>query len=155
MTLLLGGLFYRGTDIQTENLYLDIQSSLYEPAFHRGRDDIVPGMPGRYRRNRVVDQRLIPLIGWTRGTGATKQDRRESFDAAEAVLGGLLDPSEDAGALTALAPYMGLPSGSQTIMAVVAEWTPGDVEGSLSFRRWAVVLEAIGNPPDWEEGSPS
>lgn len=155
MGLLLGGLSYRGTDIQTDNLFLDLMGSLYEPAFHRGRDDIVPGRAGRYRRNRVADQRLIPLQGWTRGTGEDKASRRESFDAAEASLGALLDPAEDAGVLLVIPPYMGLAGASQSILAVVSEWTAGDVQGSLSFRRWTVVLEAVGNPPEWTEESPS
>lgn len=150
-----GGLSYRGVDIQTENLFLDIMSSLYEPAFHRGQDDVVPGMPGRYRRNRVPDQRLVSLKGWTRGTGETAVDRRESFDAAEASLGALLDPAADEGLLTAIAPYMGLSGASYGLLVVVSEWQAGEVKGSLSFRRWTVVLEATGNPPDWQEVSPS
>lgn len=153
--IILGGLSYRSVDLQTENLFLDLMVSLYEPADHRGQDDVVPGMPGRYRRNRIPDQRMIPLKGWTRGTGSTAVERRQSFDAAEASLGAILDPSADAGALVVIPPYMGLSGGPMTIQAVVANWTAGVVEGSLSYRRWTVELEAIGNPPDWVEESPS
>lgn len=150
-----GGLTYRGVDIQNENLFLDLMGSLYEPSFHRGQDDVVPGMPGKYRRNRVPEQRLVPLKGWTRGTGETAVDRRESFDAAESVLGAILDPATDEGLLIAIPPYMGLSGTSQGLLAVVSEWTAGNIQGSLSFRRWTVVLEAVGNPPDWQEVSPS
>lgn len=153
--IILGGLSYRAVDFQTENLFFDFMGSLYEPADHRGQDDVVPGMPGRYRRNRVSDQRLIPLKGWTRGTGSTAVERRQSFDAAESVLGGLLDPSADPGVLLVIPPYMGLTGGPMSILAAVANWTAGAVEGSLSYRRWTVELEAIGNPPDWVEESPS
>lgn len=153
--MIYGGLSYRGVDVQTPTLFLDLFSSLYEPAFHRGKDDVVPGRPGRYRRNRVADQRLILLQGWTRGEGEDAASRRESFDAAEATLGTLLSPSDDPGVLLVIPPYMGLSGASQSILAVVSNWTVGPVEGSLSYRRWSIELEAIGNPPEWTEQSPS
>lgn len=149
--MIFGGLTYRGVDIQRADLFLDLLSSPYEPADHRGSDDVVPGLAGRFRRNRVADRRLIALKGWTRGIGATAVARRESWNVAEADLLALVDPSLAAGDLTILAPYMGLPSGSLTIEAIGLNWVGGDVLGSMSFRRWSIELEVVSNPPNWLE----
>lgn len=147
--MIYGGLTYRTADIQRPDLFFDVMSSPYEPADFRGRDDIAIGRRGRVRRNRLADRRIIPLRGWTRGIGTTLLERRESWNDAEADLLALLDPSMDPGALVVLAPYLGLLSGSLTIEAIGLNWIPGDVIGSMTFRRWTVDLEAVGNPPDW------
>lgn len=144
-----GGLTYASVDIQKVTLFFDFMESIYQPAFHRGSDDIAPGMAGRYRRNRIPDNRLLPLQGWTRGVGGTRLERQQSWNDAEAELGALLDPTEDPRALIVLAPYQGLLAGSASIMAQVVEWEPGTPQNGMSYRRWAFVLEAIGNPPDW------
>jgi hypothetical protein len=144
-----GGLTFRSTGLQTETLFFDLMVSLYEPAEHRGGDDIVPGRAGRFRRNRVPDNRLLPFQGWTRGVGGTVAERQGSWHTAESVLGALLDPSTDPGALVIVSPYMGLASGSASILAAVVEWTPGPVQNTMSYRRWTFVLEAIGEPPNW------
>jgi hypothetical protein len=147
--MIYGGLTYRAVDIQRPDLFLDVLSSPYEPADYRGRDDIALGRPGRVRRNRLADRRVIRLNGWTRGIGTTIEERRESWNDAEAELLALLDPSMAPGDLTVLAPYLGLVGGSLTIEAVGLNWLAGDVLGSMSFRRWSIELEAVGNPPDW------
>lgn len=147
--MIYGGLTYRTVDIQRPDLFFDVMSSPYEPAEYRGRDDIALGRPGRVRRNRIADRRIINLRGWTRGIGTTVEERRESWNDAEAEFLALLDPSLAPGALIVLAPYLGLLSGSLSIDVVGLNWIAGDVIGSMSFRLWTVELEAVGNPPDW------
>jgi len=143
-----GNAEYKSVDIQSATLFLDIASSLFEPADHRGGDDILAGLPGRYRRNRVPDQRLITLVGWTRGVGVDVEERQQSWADAEATLGGLLDPDDD-GDLVAMAPYLGLSAGTASITCYPLSWTPGIPQSKMTFRLWTVVLEAVGNPPDW------
>lgn len=139
---------YKSVGIQTPTLYLDVAASLWAPADHRGEDDIAAGRTGRIRRNRVADVRTIPLVGYTRGIGATIADRMESWAEAEATLGALLDP-DVVGELVLLAPYLGLASGTATIDAYPLNWIPGPPEGTMTFRRWTIDLESVANPPDW------
>lgn len=149
-----GGATYKSQDIQKATLFLDILPSLYEPADHRGGDDILAGLPGRFRRNRVPDVRKIALRGYTRGAGTTLEERQQSWAEAEAELGALLDP-DVGGDLIAIAPYLGLPSGVASIEAYPLNWVAGVPQGTMTFRLWTVELEAVGNPPDWvlEESS--
>lgn len=143
-----GGATYKSADIQSATLFLDIASSLYEPADHRGGDDTLAGRPGRYRRNRVADVRRISLVGWTRGVGADLAERQQSWADAEALLGGLLDP-DVVGNLVAISPYLGLAGGTATIAAYPSNWIPGLPQAAMTYRRWTIELEAVGNPPDW------
>lgn len=150
-----GGLEFAGLDIQQPSIFFDVMGSLWEPAEHRGEDDVVPGKAGRYRRNRVADRRLISLRGWTRGIGGTVEERQQAWALAEEALGAILSPANDPAVLEVISPYLGLPSGSASITAAVVEWTAGPVYNTMSFRRWTFVLEAIGDSPDWtiEESS--
>ena len=143
-----GGLTYKSADIQKETLFLDLMDSLFEPADHRGADDVLPGLPGRYRRNRVPDVRKLRLNGWTRGVGTDEEERQQSWADAEAELGSLLDP-DVSGDLIALAPYLGLNGGGASIEAYPLNWIAGVPKAHMTFRLWTVELEAVGNPPDW------
>lgn len=138
---------YKSVGIQTPTLFLDVASSLWEPADPRGEDNVAPGRPGRIRGNRVPDQRVIPLVGYTRGVGATVAERQASWAAAEAAIGALLDPDVP-GDLILLDGYLGL-TGTATITAYPLGWVPGLPEGTMTFRRWSVTLESIEDTPDW------
>lgn len=138
---------YKSVGIHTPTLYLDVASSIYEPATQRGEDDVVAGLPGRFRRNRIPDVRTIELVGYTRGIGATIADRQESWHDAEEDLGGLLDPNTG-GTLLLIAGYLGLP-GNASVTAYPLNWIAGVPQGTMTYRRWTIELEAVGNPPDW------
>lgn len=140
---------YKTVGIQTPTLYLDVAGPLWAPAEHRGEDDVAAGREGRIRRNRVPDFRTIPLVGYTRGVGATVDERQQSWAEAEAIIGGLLDP-DVSGDLVLLAPYLGLASGTATIDAYPLNWIPGRPEGTMTYRRWTIDLECVDNPPDWQ-----
>jgi hypothetical protein len=149
MPLLLGKLSYKGTDLQTLKVYFDIASGFWEPAEVRGQDDIIPGLSGRFRRNRVKDRRIIELRGWIRGVGGTVLERQQDWGATTAAVMALMDPTGAAGTLQVTNPYMGLTSGTKTISAYPLNLIGGEVDNSLSFQRWSIELEAVGTPPDW------
>lgn len=144
------GLTFRGTDIQTANIFLDITRGYAEPAAVRGRDIIIVGRAGRTETSvvRKKDVRRILLEGWVLGTGASLVLKQQSWRSSTDTLMALMDHTLASGALVVSTPYMGLPSGSKTIQAKCINVMPGPIV-SLYFQRWSIELEAIGNPPDW------
>lgn len=149
LPLPLNGLTYKGDSLQTLETYFDIHSGFWEPADVRGQDDVIPGLAGRFRRNRVKDRRIIELRGFVQGIGGTQLERQQNWQAATAALMALMDPTGASGSLAVVAPYMGLPSGSKTITAYPLNVVGGPVLNTMSFQRWSIELEAVGNPPDW------
>lgn len=144
-------LTYRGTTISALPIRFRISSGFREPAQVRGSDDVVPGKAGRYVRNRVADQRLIELVGVVQGFGTDDQERAEDWGTNTDTLMALLDMTQDPGALVATGPDpdLGLASGDGfTISARATEIIPGEMVG-CAFQFWTVVLEAVGDPPDW------
>lgn len=140
-------------DLQTPDTYFDIYQGFNEYPEVRGQDDVVPGLPGRMRRNRVDDVAVLELRGWVRGIGGTVVERQQAFRASVAALRASLDPTGEEGTLTVLAPYLGLASGSQSIQAYAVSILGGDHQNTMSFMRFSIELEAIGDPPRWTEGS--
>lgn len=59
----------------------------------RGTDDILPGAPGRFARNRVADIRTIEIEGWVAGDGATVLERAEDYWANRIAAATLFDPT--------------------------------------------------------------
>lgn len=59
----------------------------------RGADDIIPGAPGRFARNRVLDLRTIEIDGWIGGAGATVAEMAEDHWANRIAAATLFDPT--------------------------------------------------------------
>lgn len=87
-------LTYGGTDIQDlRGIYLEIVSGLAEPPSVRGADTVVPGRPGRIRRNRVADTQPIELRGWVCGDGDGEAAQRADFATNRAAFRALFSPT--------------------------------------------------------------
>lgn len=142
------GLTFRGTDIQTANIFLDVAEGYFEPADVRGSDAVIPGLTGRFALNRIKDHRSLQLVGWVEGTGATLVAQQQSWHTSTLALMALMDRSLAAGSLVLTPPTLGLSAGSKTISARCVNLIPGPVIASR-FQRWSIELEAVGNPPDW------
>jgi hypothetical protein len=137
-------------ELQTDRVFFDIHRGFNEHPEPRGRDDVVPGRPGRYRRNRVDDRLVIELRGWVRGIGADAEERQQDFRDAVTALKAAMDPTGGAGTLTVIAPYLGLPAGSQSIEdAYPLNMLGGEVSNTMAFQRFSIELEVVGNPPRW------
>lgn len=147
--MIYNGLTYKGTSLQTEKVYFDLHSGYWEPADVRGVDNVAPGIPGRYRRNRVKDHRIIELRGWIRGHGSTASERQLDWAATTTAILALFDPTGAAGTLAVVSPYLGLPAGSKSISAYPLNAVGGAVESEMTYQLWSLQLEAVGNPPDW------
>lgn len=143
------GLTYRGTDVQTANIFLDLYSGFFEPPLVRGEDDVIPGRPGRDVMAREKDIRRLRLEGWVTGTGATQAARSQSWYAATEALMALLDYTLAPGALVVSSPYLGLPAGSKSIDVRAVGMVGGPVLSCMSAQRWSIDLECVSNPPDW------
>jgi hypothetical protein len=136
-------------DLQTAKVYFDIHYGFNELPSTRGEDDIIPGLAGRYRRNRLDDQLIVELRGHVRGVGATKAARATDFRASVTALKAAFSPTGTGGTLAVLTPYMGLPSGSQSIVGYPLPPGPlgGELLNYMSFARFSIEIECIGNPP--------
>lgn len=74
-------LTYSGTDIQDlEGIFLEIiRGAPGEPSEVRGRNDIALGRDGQVVRNKRVNLRIVELVGWIKGTGATEATQRSDY----------------------------------------------------------------------------
>lgn len=142
------GMTYRGTDVQTANIVLDIIRGYAEPAEPRGTDIPIPGKHGRLEMARKKDRRSILLEGYVLGTGASLTAQQQSWRTSTDALMALMDRTLASGALVVTSPYMGLAAGSKSINAKCLNVMPGPIVG-LYHQRWSIELEAIGDPPDW------
>lgn len=157
MPILIGGLTWQRDatfQLQTAKVQLDIFRGFNELPETRGEDDVIPGLPGRFRRNRVDDVLEIELRGSVRGLGATVDARAQDFRASVTALQAAFDPVGGPGTLSVIAPYLGLPSGSQSIEAypVAPGIMGGESHNLMSFMRFSIELIAIGDPPRWGVG---
>lgn len=143
-------LSFGGTDIHDRTgIFFDIVAGFRGVAEVRGTDSVIPGKAGRTARSRVKDRRLIRLHGYIRGVGATLVAAQQDFYTNTEAAKTLFDPDDAAKALVASDPYMGLSSSATaTITARVLNVIEGR-EVSGTFQEWDVVLEAVGDPPDW------
>ncbi len=108
----------------------------------RGRDTIIPATAGRTARNRVRDIRIIELIGFVAGTGATDSAQMTDFRNAIETLRALLDPTAAAQSLVIALED----AGTATITARPRNMLWGD-DRLATFRALSVEFEAVGN--DW------
>lgn len=143
------GLSYRGTDVQTANIHLDIVSGYFDHALVRGEDDVIPGASGRREQPRQKDRRIVRVEGWVKGTGATLADRQASFHTHMTTLMDLLDRSLASGNLVVSANTMGLAAGTKTLSCKCINHILGKPEAGYTFQRISADLESIASPPDW------
>jgi hypothetical protein len=138
-------------DLQTAKVYFDVFSGYDEYPEVRGEDDVIPGLSGRYRRNRIDDVAIVELRGHIRGVGATKAARAADFRASVVAVKAALDPTGSGGTLAVLTPYLGVPSGSKSIVGYPLSpgLLGGPLENYMSYARYSIEIEAIGNPPRW------
>ena len=151
-------LTYRGTDLQTETINLDLRSGFVEPPTVRGEDDVLPGAAGRDVGARRADTRRIVLEGHVRGVGATRDERALSFRVASDTLAAVLERDLAPGTLIVgptapdqfpdAAPYLGLLQ-MFGLDARVINAISGPVQAHMSYQIWTVELECVDSPPDW------
>jgi hypothetical protein len=139
------GLSYRGVDIHTDNIHLDIHEGFAEPPTVRGEDVIISGQSYRTWMPKVADRRIIELRGIVRGTGTTLEDRQQSWRDATDDLMALLDRTDTPGTLLTVPPYLGLTQ-SYSVDAVCINVMPGPVMASMTAQTWSIQLEAYA---DW------
>ena len=150
-------LTFDGTDIREATaptaggLFFDIVAGFRGIAEVRGSDRILPGKAGRTARSRVKDRRVIRLHGYIHGgpTSGSLVTRQQDFLANVVVAQALFDPDDAAKDLVATDPYMGLSAAAtSTISARVLNVIEGREQMGV-YQEWDVVLEAVGDPPDW------
>lgn len=125
----------------------------FEPAEVAGEDLVIPQKPGMTEMTRIKLRRLHELRGHVRGMGDTRAERSESFYTGSQALRAVMDMDQPSGIFEWLAPYLGLPSGSLSILARCVDAVPGPILNSMSFQRWSIRLLTISDPPEWEEES--
>lgn len=146
----MGDLKYRDLDLQSDGLWFDLASGLAEPAEVRGDDVVIPGKAGRTWMPKVADRRVIELRGHVHGMGVTLADRQAHFRERTDALMAVLDFTAAAGTLEVLGPYLGIEDGMvYEIEAVSVNVVGGDVKSTMTFQRWSIRLEALGDPPAW------
>src|SRR5688572_30503789 len=77
-------------DCQDENIHLDLMG-YGESAQVRGRDPIIPGLPGRFETPRVKDVYRFTLQGYVKGTGVDRDARALSWRVATDALMAVMD----------------------------------------------------------------
>ena len=156
LPIVTGGLVWdRGSlyQLQTDKVFFELVQGYDAFPEVRGEDDVIPGRAGRDRRNRVDDRLIIELRGWVQGQGASRVARQQDFRASVTALMAQFDPTGDAGTLSVVSPYLGLPSGSDAILCYPLPWMESaDMAHYMSFKRFSIELEAVGDPPRWASG---
>lgn len=151
---------YRSLDIQNADrpedatIWLDIWNP-FEPAEVRGEDQVIPQKAGMVPMSRYKHRRIIELRGFVRGVGSDETERAESFRIASETLLAVMDYSLAPGTLAAFAPYLGLPTGSESSLPARAfDATPGPII-MQGYQLWVFRLLCVSTPPEWitEESS--
>lgn len=145
-------LTYRGTDLQTANIHFDVARGFNEPAEVRGEDDVVPEASGRAEGAWIEDQRTIILEGHVEGTGATLEERQQSWRTASDSLRTIMDRTASPGALVMGPPDHGVDA-EWSINARCVSAIPGPILNAWTFQRWSFELVCIDSPPEWVEES--
>ena len=152
------GLLFRSVDIQNADtpelatIWLDLVNP-FEPAEVRGEDQVIPQKPGMVSWDKYKHRRILDLRGIVKGIGEDREERAESFWTASEALRDIMDGDLAPGTLEWVAPYLGLPAGSQEILARAIDAVPGPVLNRMSFQRWSFRLVAVSDPPEWEAAS--
>jgi hypothetical protein len=97
------GLRYDGTDLQTDDIRLEIRSGLHDGLDVRGKDITVPYLEGQLSRPRRAHDRRIVLGGPVQGNGLDEENtsRMASFRSSLFLLDQLFDPARDEAELEA------------------------------------------------------
>jgi hypothetical protein len=136
---------YRGTDLNSFGLKLQLTQGFRDGLSVRGKDYIVPGARGRVAMPRRADVRRLIIEGWVQGDDS--EDWRESTDLFHEIF----DVELDAGTIVITGPYLGIPVGvSYSIGARVLNTMPGQIQGDSQFQHWSIELESV--DPDWAGG---
>jgi hypothetical protein len=139
------GLTFRSVDIQRADfsVFLEVKRGLNEIPEVRGQDTVVPGLAGRYFRNRVADRRTIELRGFVSGYDATPSEAADRRDFRHRVeeLRDLFDPTLDPGTLAAALED----GGTATIEARATNVVWNQVAPSL--HEVSVEMESV--DPEW------
>lgn len=148
-------LLYRALDIQNgetpdlATIWLDLINP-FVPADVRREHLVIPQKHGQQVMAGYKHRRTPELRGWVRGIGSTPTERRESFREASEALEAILDLTLDPGPLTALAPYLGLPAGSEsTLQCTTLDAVPGSIVSMQTHQRWSITLLCVSDPPEW------
>lgn len=148
-------LFFRALDIQNgetpdlATIWLDLINP-FGPADVRREHLVIPQKHGQQVMAGYKHRRTPELRGFVRGVGSTPTERRESFRDASEALEAVLDLTLAPGTLLALAPYLGLPAGSQSsIECMTLDAVPGTINSMQSHQRWSITLLCVSNPPEW------
>lgn len=139
------GLTYDSVDLQRSDfsVFLELKKGLNELPEVRGKDTVVPGLTGRYYRNRVADRRELELVGYVSGYDATPSETADRRDFRHRVeeLRALFDPTADPATLAAALED----GGSATIEARVTSVVWNQVAPSLASV--SVQMESV--DPEW------
>lgn len=94
---------WRAVSFTTSDLRiaLRITRGINELPSVRGRDTIIPGLPGRVPRNRIGDVLTIEADGFVMGSGANEQAQRDDFRDIVTLIRGLMDPTDTPGEIVA------------------------------------------------------
>ncbi len=133
-----------GVDLSTSDhrILMRIVRGLDELPDVRGKDIVVPGLPGRIARNRVNDRLVIEAAGFVAGTGADETAQRADFRAIVDEVRALMDPTQNPYTIEAT-----LEDGAgRTITARPVNIVWGD-DNIPSFRMLSCEWESI--DPDW------
>lgn len=141
-------LTFRGTSVQTANIWLDVARGYNEPAAVRGQDDVIPQAAGQEQGAWIKHERSIILEGWVQGTGASELLQQQSFRTFTDALKALMDRTLAAGALVMGAPDHGI-TGTKTIQAKCVNAMPGPIQNAWTYQRWSFELVSIASPPEW------
>lgn len=150
------GLLFRSVDIQNADvpdlatLWFNLINP-FEPADVRGagEDWVIPQKPGQTPMDKYKHRRILELRGAVKGIGEDRDERAESFWTASEALRDIMDYDLAPGTLEWVAPYLGLPAGSQTIECRAIDAVPGPILNRMSFQRWSFRLMAVTDPPEW------
>lgn len=146
---------YRSLDLQNGDtpgeatIWLDVHNP-FEPAEVRREHLVIPQKHGQQLMTGYKHRRVIELRGFVRGVGSTPTERQQSFRDASEALQAVIDLTLDPAPLIAFAPYLGLPTGSQSsIDALPLDAVPGTIDSVQSHQRWSIKLLCISDPPEW------
>jgi hypothetical protein len=139
------GLTFKNVDIQRADfsIFLELKRGLNEGPETRGKDTVVPGLTGRYWRNRVADRRPLELVGYVSGADASPAEAalRRDFRHRVEELRALFDPTDDPGELEAALED----GGSASIFARATNMVWNQITPALASV--SVELESV--DPEW------
>ena len=148
------GLTFRSVDLQNADdpsdatIWLDLWNP-FEPAETRGEDLVIPEKPGQTPMTHLKHRLVLELRGVVKGVGGTAAERSESFYTASEALRAVMEADLAPGTLSWVSPYLGLPSGSQSLSARCVDAIGGEITNRMSLQRWTFRLVCVDDPPEW------